>query len=83
MRFYNPVSCHPSCCQAAVHEGMLGRNFIGNARVWTEFLVAMLENPATVVALKGCMSLPHQRLLLLVAVSTWRLVCSFSKSCCF
>ena len=54
MRFSTPVSCNPSCCQAAVHEDygwrMLGRNSVGNVRGWTEFLVAMLENCAAVAA---------------------------------
>ena len=31
-------------------RGKLGRNPVGNVRVWTEFLVAMLENPVTAVA---------------------------------
>ena len=54
MRFSTPVSCNPSCCQADVHEEdawrMVGRNPVGNVRGWTEFLVAMLENLASVAA---------------------------------
>ena len=62
----------------------LGRNSIGNVRAWTEFLVAMLEKPAAVVAaLAQVLHKPPPSKAASAGCCEHLVTLFFDKSCCF
>ena len=62
---------------------MLGRNSVGNARGWTEFLVAMLENGAAVAAFVHVKGEPLPSKTASTGCCEHLVASDNDKSCCF